>query len=185
MTGTAPGPRQAYAATMAAYNTWMNGKVYAAAARLGDDEAKRDRGAFFGSIFGTLGHLVVADTIWLKRFARLPARHAALDPLDDEPMPTRLDAHPYPDLAALAARRRELDAMIEAWTATLGEDELSSVLHYANTRGQPFARPLFPLLMHLFNHQTHHRGQASTLLAQAGEDVGVTDLVAMPPGKAG
>ena len=185
MTDIASGPRQAWASTMAAYNTWMNDKVYAAAARLGDGEATRERGAFFGSIFGTLGHLVVADTIWLKRFAQLPARHAALRPLDAEPMPTRLDAHPYPDLAALAARRRELDAMIEAWAAALGEDELSGVLRYANTRGQPFVRPLFVLLMHFFNHQTHHRGQASTLLTQAGEDVGATDLVAMPPGKAG
>ncbi len=185
MSRTAAGPRQAYVVAMAAYNAWMNEKVYAAAARLGDEAVKRDRGAFFGSIFGTLGHLVVADTIWLKRFARLPARHAALHPLDAEPMPTRLDAHPYPDLAALAARRRALDAMIEAWAAALGEDELSDVLHYTNTRGQAFSRPLFALLMHFFNHQTHHRGQASTLLSQAGEDVGVTDLVAMPPGEAG
>jgi uncharacterized damage-inducible protein DinB len=175
----------AHAAMMARYNTWMNDKVYAVAARLPDEEVMRERGAFFGSIFGTLMHLVVADTIWLRRFALLPARRAvhgaALAPLLDVPTPQRLDAQPYSDLPALTARRRELDAIIEAWATTLGEDDLSSVLHYTDTRGQPFARELMPLLMHFFNHQTHHRGQATTLLSQAGQDVGVTDLLALIP----
>ncbi len=178
-------PRLAHVSMMAAYNAWMNDKVYAAATRLPDDEVMRERGAFFGSIFGTLSHLVVADTIWLKRFALLPARNAtqaaALDPIRDAPLPERLDERPYPDLAALAARRRELDAVIADWTAALGEDDLIAVLRYTDTRGRPFARALFPLLMHFFNHQTHHRGQVTTLLSQAGQDVGVTDLLALIP----
>jgi uncharacterized damage-inducible protein DinB len=174
-------PRAAYVATMAGYNAWINDKVYAAAARLPEEALMRERGAFFGSLFGTLSHLVVADTIWLKRFARLPAQGAALAPLREVPIPQRLDEHAYPDLPALTARRRELDAIILAWTGALGEDDLAVVLHYNDTRGRPFVRELFPLLMHFFNHQTHHRGQATTLLSQAGEDVGVTDLLALVP----
>ncbi|MFU1878488.1 hypothetical protein, partial [Enterococcus faecium] len=80
-----------------------------------------------------LSHLVVADTIWLKRFTQLPARHAALDPVRDMPMPARLDDRPHADLPALAARRRELDAIIEAWTAALDADDLAAVLHYTDT----------------------------------------------------
>lgn len=170
-----------YVATMAAYNAWMNDKLYAAAARLPADEVMRARGAFFGSIFGTLGHLVVADTIWLKRFAADPAHLAALAELESWPMPTRVDRPPCNDLAALATRRRTLDALILRWTSMLDERALSRAIPYANLRGDRFSRPLLALLMHVFNHQTHHRGQATTLLTQAGEDVGATDLVAMPP----
>lgn len=165
---------------MAAYNAWMNDKVYAAAARLPDEDVRRPRGAFFGSILGTLNHLVVADTIWLKRFAA-QSDHAALDPLRAVAMPTALDAILFDDLAALAAHRRELDASIERWIASLDDDDLSQSLRYANIRGEPFERDIFALLMHLFNHQTHHRGQVTTLLTQAGEDVGMTDLLALIP----
>lgn len=165
---------------MAAYNTWMNDKVYSAAARLTDGEARRARGAFFGSILGTLNHLTVADTIWLKRFAA-QFDHPALDPLRAAAMPAALDAMLFDGLAALAEHRRWLDALIERWVAALDDDDLSRTLHYANTRGDTFERETFALLMHLFNHQTHHRGQVTTLLTQAGEDVGVTDLLALIP----
>src|SRR3546814_16348769 len=93
----------------------MNERLYAAAATLPADELARDRGAFFGSILGTLNHLVVADTIWLQRFAKLPAQHAALDAVRALPAPARLDAMPSPAFAALPAHRRWLAAIIERW----------------------------------------------------------------------
>lgn len=166
---------------MAEYNAWMNAKLYEAAAGLSAEEIARERGAFFGSILGTLNHLVVADTIWLKRFAEHPARHAALEPLRHAPMPQRLDEWPFADFAALRAHRQRMDATIRDWAAALSEDDLSAPLRYANTRGEPFVRDTFALLMHFFNHQTHHRGQITTLLSQAGQDVGVTDLLALIP----
>ena len=165
----------------AAYNRWMNARLYAAAATLPEAELARDRGAFFGSILGTLNHLVVADTIWLQRFATLPAQHAALDPVRALPAPERLDDMPFPEFDALAAHRRWLDAIIERWVSVLGEADLGHVLHYGNTRGARFRRQLAPLLLHFFNHQAHHRGQATTLLSQAGVDVGVTDLLVLIP----
>lgn len=166
---------------MASYNRWMNERLYDAARRLPTEELSRDRQAFFGSILGTLNHLVVADTIWLKRFASHPARHDALEPMRAMPMPTSVREIPFDDFAGLSEHRRMLDGIIESWAAALTEEDLQHVLHYANMSGQPFDRNFFSLTMHFFNHQTHHRGQATTLLSQAGVDMGVTDLLTVIP----
>lgn len=168
-----------YARRMAAYNRWMNEKVYAAAARLSASELAAERGAFFGSVLGTLNHLMVADLIWLKRFSALPDFHAALAPLRDLAAPTALDAVPYPVFTQLRERRQWLDGVIEAWADSLGGGDLQQVLEYSNTRGQRFRKRMDGVAMHFFNHQTHHRGQITTLLSQAGIDVGETDLRAL------
>ncbi|SFL96798.1 DinB family protein [Rugamonas rubra] len=168
-------------ALMASYNETMNQQVYAAAARLAPAELTAERGAFFGSIIGTLNHLVVADTIWLQRCAALPATHPALDPVRALPAPSALGQVLETELAPLLARRRALDAVIHAFVAELGDEELAGPLRYHNTKGLPFAKRLSSVLAHLFNHQTHHRGQASTLLFQAGQDIGVTDLLVLIP----
>src|SRR3546814_998725 len=128
-----------------------------------------------------LNPLVITDTIWLQRFAKRPAPHAALDAVRALPAPERLAVMPFPEFDALAAHRRWLDAIIERWIATLDDDDLGHVLRYTNTRGNSFARELVPVLLHFFNHQAHHRGQTTTLLSQAGVDVGVTDLLALVP----
>lgn len=164
---------------LADYNARMNRQLYAAAARLAPDELRADRKAFFGSLLGTMNHLVAADTIWLTRFTLHPTAFRALDPLRGMPIPTGLTQSWGDDLATLAAQRMRLDAIITALAAELREDDLAQVLVYRNTRGQAFRKPFGSLLLHFFNHQTHHRGQASTLLTQAGVDIGVTDLLAM------
>lgn len=169
---------------LASYNQWMNRRLYDAAATLPDEVLAEDRGAFFGSVIGTLNHLVVADTIWLKRFASAADASSVLAALDDTPMPTTLDAVPYPTLPALRARREWLDALILRWVDTLTPAQVASRLTYTNTKGTPFTRSVEGLLTHLFNHQTHHRGQVTTLLSQAGVDVGVTDLLALLPDEA-
>ncbi|CAN7215167.1 DinB family protein [Pseudoduganella sp. LjRoot289] len=166
---------------MSSYNSWMNKKVYDAAAGLPADELARDRGAFFGSVLGTLNHLVVADTVWLKRFAAHPARFPALEPVRKLEQPARLDAQLFTALQPMAAHRAWLDAVITAWAEELHEADLDLVVHYERMNGEALDKPLFGLLMHFFNHQTHHRGQVSTLLSQAGADVGVTDLLALIP----
>jgi uncharacterized damage-inducible protein DinB len=166
---------------MAAYNRWMNDQVYAAAARLPATAISEDRGAFFGSILGTLNHLLIADTIWLHRFATHPSRFAALEPIRTSQPPRDLRATAHEDLPSLRAAREQLDGLIDAWVGELSEADLDHVLSYANTQGVASRRRFGSLLMHFFNHQTHHRGQVSTLLTQAGVDVGVTDLLAMIP----
>jgi uncharacterized damage-inducible protein DinB len=171
----------AHIVLMAAYNEWMNTRLYEAAERIPAEELAQDRDAFFGSIIGTLNHLVVTDTIWLKRFAAHPSNPKALDPVRALPQPMALNEIVFADLARLAQRRKVIDAAINAWAGALTQADLDHVLHYANTKGVKSQKRFSSLLTHFFNHQTHHRGQASTLLFQAGQDVGVTDLLALIP----
>ncbi|MCG8392525.1 MAG: DinB family protein [Pseudomonadales bacterium] len=163
-------------ALLADYNRWMNQRLYALAGELDDTALQADRGAFFGSVFGTLSHLAVADTIWMRRYATHPAGQP-LAALLDEPAPTSLDARPWPDLPALRARREWLDGLIMDWVATLTPQALDRPLAYRNVKGEAAHRRLGSLLVHFFNHQTHHRGQLTTLLSQMGMDAGVTDLL--------
>lgn len=123
----------------------------------------------------------MGDTIWLKRFrAHLP-QAAALEPLDRIPVPERLDQMLFEDLQGLIPYRKKLDQLISTWVETITEDDLVSVMRYKNTKGVESSRRFAALLLHFFNHQTHHRGQAIDLLVQAGIDVGVTDLLALIP----
>lgn len=166
-------------ALMANYNQWMNRKVYDAAGTLTSAELALDRQAFFGSILGTLNHLVLGDTIWLKRFAEHPADFSALAPLSAIAAPADLKQLAFADLSELSAHRAWLDQLIVEWAHSLQESHLDQHLRYHNMRGVAAEKPFFGLLVHFFNHQTHHRGQVTTLLTQAGVDVGTTDLLAL------
>jgi len=141
----------------AGYNRWANERLYEAAARLNDDDYRAERGAFFGSLHGTLNHILVADRVWMCRFT------------GDGPSPTRLNEILFDDLTALAAARRDEDERIIAWVESLSETDLAGVFTYTTlTRPTEISQPLAPALAHFFNHQTHHRGQAHTLLTIAG-----------------
>jgi len=84
-------------------------------------------------------------------------------------------------LADLRLARASLDREIEDWATTIDEAWLSEPFTYVTLKGDAqFTFPAFILVMQLFNHQIHHRGQVTTLLTQAGEDVGVTDIVGLP-----
>ena len=165
---------------LASYNAAMNTRLYAAAATLPQDVLGADRGAFFGSVLGTLNHIVAGDTIWLRRFMAHPSGLHSLNAMAGIAAPAGL-AHIYSnDLEALLEHRVRLDAIIVALAAELSNKDLEQPLTYRNARGE--CRKHFgALLLHLFNHQTHHRGQASTLLSQAGVDIGVTDLLEWIP----
>lgn len=164
---------------MANYNQWMNRKVYDAAGTLTDAQLILDRQAFFGSILGTLNHLMLGDTVWLKRFAEHPADFSALAPLSAIATPADLKQLAFVDLSELSAHRAWLDQLIIDWAYSLQESHLDQHLRYHNMRGVAAEKPFFGLLVHFFNHQTHHRGQVTTLLTQAGVDVGTTDLLAL------
>lgn len=169
---------------LASYNQWMNAKIYEAARRLDASELARGRGAFFGSILGTLNHLIVGDTIWLKRFATHPSCLSSLKEVANYPAPLSLDQMLFDEVEALADHRVWLDQQIIGWIDGLSDDDLTFVLSYRNTKGIAANKQFSMLILHFFNHQTHHRGQVSTLLSQAGEDVGVTDLLALIPDEA-
>jgi len=168
----------------ATYNQWINERLYDSAERLTDDERRTDQGAFFGSVVGTFNHIVVGDSIWLRRF--LEAEILACESIKEStlqwlPEPQSLDAMLYPDWEKLRATREQIDQFLIQWTKTLTSADLDYTLSYSNTKGRPFARPLGQLLVHFFNHQTHHRGQATTLLFQNGVDPETTDLLAILP----
>ncbi|EJC78701.1 hypothetical protein Rleg4DRAFT_0269 [Rhizobium leguminosarum bv. trifolii WSM2297] len=142
----------------AAYNRWANAQVYAAAAELSDAEFRSDRGAFFGSLHRTLNHLLVADRIWMKRFT------------GTGDAPKTLDAVLYEELDALAAARRAEDERIVAWTGTLDAITLAANFTYSPvTQPIEITQPLSLALAHLFNHQTHHRGQCHMTLTALGK----------------
>ncbi|PPE71617.1 damage-inducible protein DinB [Caldimonas thermodepolymerans] len=183
---SAPATLVDHYAWMARYNQWMNRRLYDAAARLDDAERKRDRGAFFGSIHGTLNHLCVADKIWLRRFA-----DSGMDfPMLTEevlalPAFTGLDMVLFADFEAMRRHREVMDRAIVAFAQALTPAQASGTFRYANTRGVERSHPFWQALSHFFNHQTHHRGQVTTLLVQAGIDPGVTDLIVLADGAQG
>ena len=161
------------------YNQWMNDKLYNTAAQLPADELSRNRGAFFGSLLGTLNHIMVADIIWLQRFSDHPSQHPALDQIRSMPKPQALAQTLINDFTALSAERRKLDATIITWCEQLDASDLNYNLAYHNMKGEAAVKNFASLMLHFFNHQTHHRGQATTLLSQQGLDVGVTDLLTL------
>lgn len=158
---------------LARYNRWMNEKLYALAAQWSDEERKRDRGAFFKSIHGTFNHLLVADRVWLSRFMDEPAPEGFM-----APGIRSLDQELFADFEELRRERALTDAKLSAWVAELTEERLMGPLVYKRA-GQRHEQPLWGVVAHVFNHQTHHRGQITTLFTQSGTDPGVTDLVAM------
>ena len=169
---------------LARYNRWINQRLYDASETLSDEQRKLDRGAFFGSLHHTLNHLVVADQIWLRRFVQCGLDHGAtLDSLNagvlDLPDGSGLGTVLFDDWQALRAKRGQLDAAIEAWVAGMPEGYPQFTMRYSNSKGVQRAHPARQAMTHFFNHQTHHRGQATTLLTQAGVDIGVTDLIAL------
>lgn len=165
---------------LASYNASMNAKLYSAAASLPKEVLSVDLGAFFGSILGTLNHIVAGDTIWLRRFMAHPSDLSSLKAVVEIPAPTGL-AHMFSDdLNVLLQHRIRLDAIIESMAAEVSDRDLAQPILYRNSRGN-FQKTFGSLLLHLFNHQTHHRGQASTLLSQSGVDIGITDLLEWIP----
>lgn len=164
---------------LARYNVTMNRQLYDAAATLPHEAVTADRGAFFGSLLGTLNHLVAGDSIWLSRFAGHASDFRALETLRGAAIPSDLRQSYGDSLALLRVQRERIDGIIMALAAEVTAADLAHVLVYRNTRGASFCKPFGSLLLHLFNHQTHHRGQASTLLTQAGADIGVTDLLVL------
>lgn len=154
---------------MATYNRWMNDRLYECCAAIPDAERKRDAGAFFKSIHGTLNHLLLADRVWMGRFVGQPF---AVKSLAQEL---------YADFAELRAARVKTDSAISDWVAALTPADLAGDLSYISlVNPAPRRYPLWFALTQFFNHQTHHRGQLTTLLFQRGIDPGVTDLIALP-----
>ncbi|WP_024848526.1 MULTISPECIES: DinB family protein [unclassified Aminobacter] len=150
----------------AAYNRWANARLYEAASQLTVEELNRDVGAFFRSMIGTLNHILVADRIWMKRFTGQGSA------------PSELNAILHPDLPSLAEARAAEDARIVDWIESLPDKAFAGRFTYLTvTDMRTISQRLAPALAHLFNHQTHHRGQAHTILTALGKDAPPLDLI--------
>ena len=151
---------------LARYNAWANRRLYDAAAALSDADYRADRGAFFKSMHGTLNHLLVGDRIWMRRFT------------GEGEAPTRLDAILYDDFAELRRTREAEDARILRYVEGLSEADLAGRFRYRTiSKPTDIEQSLAPALLHFFNHQTHHRGQAHCLLTGFGRDAPSLDLI--------
>jgi uncharacterized damage-inducible protein DinB len=160
---------RAYAVQMADYNRWMNGKVYETCQSIADSDRKKDLGAFFGSIHHTLDHILWADDALL---IRLREEDRSIEPYR-APM--------IADFEELQLRRQQTDAQICQWASEIDNASLMAPYEFVSVMyGKSKILPRYALAMHLFNHQTHHRGQVTTLLSQLGHDVGITDLPWVP-----
>jgi uncharacterized damage-inducible protein DinB len=161
-----------YIQTMAAYNAEMNRRLYGAAGRLSDAERREQRGAFWGSIHGTLTHILWGDRQWMSRF-------------DDWPKPTtaiKQSAGMIEDFAALSAEREKADGDISRWAATVDDAWLAEdLVWFSGAAGREMHAPKGLLVTHFFNHQTHHRGQVHAMLTAAGQETGDTDLFLLIP----
>ncbi len=149
---------------MARYNRLANERLYDCCARLSDAERKKNRQAFFKSIHGTLNHIMVGDRNWMTRFEGGVASSAQLDTIL------------YDDFDELRAARVREDERIERFAAGLSEGFLDCEIAYVSNEGRSYRNPVRMLLAHLFNHETHHRGQVHAMLSQAGIATPVLDL---------
>jgi uncharacterized damage-inducible protein DinB len=155
-------------ALLARYNQWMNQKLYAVCAGIPDVGRKKDLGAFFGSVHGTLNHLLFGDTVWMARFTGTAG-------------PTEIIAEMHADFGALRKEQAAMDRRILDWAGSLTPEWLAAPLRFtSNVDRKTRVMPAWTLVAHLFNHQTHHRGQLTTLIKQLGRDPGITDIPWLP-----
>ncbi|MBL8836221.1 MAG: damage-inducible protein DinB [Alphaproteobacteria bacterium] len=140
--------------TFARYNRWANDRLYSACASLSEADYLKPRESFFGSIHATLNHLLVGDRIWMGRLTR------------HDPGIKALNQILYADFSGLRVARSAEDAQIIAFVDGLDAPTLNGALRYKSMAGKTQSTPVRWVLAHLFNHQTHHRGQAHGLLSQ-------------------
>jgi uncharacterized damage-inducible protein DinB len=161
----------AFCVTMARYNAWQNKGLCDITEVISEEDARQDRGAFFGSIAGTLNHLLWGDTIWMSRFDG-----------GTEPQGSFKETHLLtPNLAVWRAERAQMDGRILEWTKSLKDSDLAGDLSwYSPSLGSDATREKAVCVAHFFNHQTHHRGQVHGMLTSIGQVPAATDLILMP-----
>jgi uncharacterized damage-inducible protein DinB len=154
-------------AEQARYNAWANRRLFAMAGAISDELYRRDVGAYFKSLHGTLNHLLTADRIWMRR----------LTGFGDHPQ--TLDAIIFEQLADLAAARTEEDEKVIKFVDGLSAKQLEEYWDYQTLNGSPQRQRRQEILAHLFNHQTHHRGQCHGILSLLGAQPVALDLLIM------
>lgn len=138
---------------LAGYNRWANARLYQATLALPEELYRRNVGVFFGSLHATLNHLLLTDRLWLTRLT------------GEGQQPLQLHQILYENLRDLATARAAEDDRIVSLVLGYDEGALAGIRAYKTTSGKPQEQPLADILLHFFNHQTHHRGQAHSCLS--------------------
>ncbi len=153
-------------ALMARFNAWVNKRVYGCVAGLPDADYRDDRKAYFGSIHNTLNHLLLVDRAWTCRIKGVAHGHKSLDQIL------------YDDFDSLRGAREAEDAALIELVDSLSDAELLRPITYNSmSGGGSFTNRCDRILITLFNHQTHHRGQIHTMLTQQGIDPPPLDVI--------
>lgn len=160
-----------YCRLMARYNTWQNTSLVTAADTLNNQDRKKDRGAFFGSISATFNHLYWADALMLARLTG-----------NERPQKTITHSLTNPsDWTVFKSLRTQRDAQIETWANTITDAEMRGHVGWFPPDGsEKIEMSKQMCIVQMFNHQTHHRGQIHAMLTAAGAAPDVTDLPALP-----
>ena len=162
---------------LAKYNRWMNQSIYEKSQKLGQENIAKDQKTFFGSILSTLNHLLIGDIFWLSRCSGDKSFFNPYDPDGEKIHITSLDQILYKDIDNLYGNRARIDEEIISYICGLSRDDLDKDIEYQTSQGSKMANRLEYILLHWFNHQTHHRGQITAMLSQQGVDYGLTDLI--------
>lgn len=166
---------------MAEYNKLMNQRILEASSKLSLESLIEDKGAFFKSVLTTLNHIMIGDILWMKRFSNLPSNVSSLMPLNTIDKPESLNQLLFSDLNAFEKERHRLDEIIINWCKELTNNDLDRLLSYKNFKNEQHNKRLGDVVLHVFLHQIHHRGQVTTLLSQEGINFGETDLPEIIP----
>jgi len=166
---------------MAEYNQLMNQRMIKASENISNDSLSENKGAFFDSIMGTLNHILIGDILWLNRFSTHPSAYISLKSINEFLKPGGLDAIHFSDLDSFSEERSILDNIIIDWCNELRETDLDNSFQYINYKGEAHNKRFGDLILHVFLHQIHHRGQVTTLLSHESIDFGETDLPEIVP----
>jgi uncharacterized damage-inducible protein DinB len=138
--------------------------ILAAVRQVAPEHLTRDAGVSFGSLLGTMAHMLGAQKVWLERFLGRSL----------ERIPGPAD---FPDLPSWIHGWEETAAGIEAFLAALTDEQLAAEITWTTTSGDTHTRPLWQPVVHLVHHTTYHRGQVVSLLRQMGYQPPSTDLI--------
>ncbi len=166
---------------MAEYNQLMNQRIFSAAEKLPSSILNEDKGAFFKSIIKTLNHIMIGDILWLTRFAEHSSDYPALRNMNKFVQAQRLDQILFDDISSFYIERKKLDGIIVDFCNELKTEDITNTLTYINFKKEKHCKKFGYLILHIFLHQIHHRGQVTTLLSQENIDFGETDLPEIVP----
>ena len=147
-----------------AYNGWANERVRNSIRDLDPEVFERDLGASFGSLQGTVAHLVSAQWNWLRRWKSQSA---------SQPLPSEAFASPK------EANHRwiEVDRALADFVDGLDAGSLRQSIALTTPQGSSYSSRLWRAMLHVVNHSSYHRGQIAAMLRQVGATPQATDLM--------